>query len=357
MQEQNKNAKFQQTTKQASSKLSKSNKNTDEPKPSPLIRTSSLTKRFKSATTPVIAVDEVDLDIYQGETLGLVGESGCGKSTLGRLLVGLEQPSSGSIYYGDRAFAAMKSKERKSVRKEIQMVFQDPYSALNPRKTIGEIFRAPLLYHGIANKKNVEKHTIELLSQVGLSRRSIHRYPHEFSGGQRQRICIAQALSLNPQTIVCDEPVSALDVSIQAQILNLLKRLQKELNLTYLFIAHGLGAISYISDRVAVMYLGKIVEIAHVKEMFLNPMHPYTIALYNAAPVLNPREREKKEKVLLEGEAIENLTEHGCKFYSRCSYRMPKCALKHPPLIDIPGEYGAHKVACYYVHEFGKIQS
>ncbi|NLB90869.1 MAG: ATP-binding cassette domain-containing protein [Clostridiales bacterium] len=317
----------------------------------PFIQTKEIKKHYKNAKNQVLAVDGVDVTIFQGETLGLVGESGCGKSTLGRVIVGLETATSGEIFYQNRSLGTMKGKERKNIRKEIQMIFQDPYSALNPRKTVGDILRAPLLYHGLSTKKQVDQDIFRLLDQVGLSKRSMNRYPHEFSGGQRQRICIAQALSLNPKVIICDEPVSALDVSIQAQILNLLKELQKEHDLTYLFIAHGLGAISYISDRVAVMYLGKIVEIAPTMEIFTRPLHPYTQALYSAAPVSSPHQREENKRILLQGEAQQPEGEKGCKFYHRCPYRMEKCKLAHPSLVQVEGWELDHQVACYYALE------
>ncbi len=319
---------------------------------SPLIEVKNLEKKFKNPKNTVLAVDGVDLAIFQGETLGLVGESGCGKSTLGRLIVGLEAPTQGELFYQNKNLLTLKGKEKKAIRLDIQMIFQDPYSALNPRKTIGDILRAPLLYHQIVEKNQIEEHIKKLIDQVGLSKKAVNRFPHEFSGGQRQRICIAQALSLNPKVVICDEPVSALDVSIQAQILNLLKDLQKERDLTYLFIAHGLGAISYISNRVAVMYLGKIVEIAPRKNLIENPFHPYTKALFNAAPVADPHKRVAHEqKLLLQGEATVNEIEsfNGCKFYNRCPYREEKCKTGHPPLKAIEGnEEENHLVACYF---------
>lgn len=235
-------------------------------------------------TAYIKAVDGVSFSIMQGETLGLVGESGCGKSTVGRQLVGLEEPTEGSIYYKGTNLAKMKNFSRKNgerlrIRTNLQMVFQDSYSSLNPRKHIYEILAQPMLYHQVSTKETVEKDIAKLLDMVGLPMNVLGRYPHEFSGGQRQRISIAKALSLNPEFIVCDEPVSALDVSIQAQILNLLRSLQKELNLTLLFVGHGLGAVNYVSDRIAVMYLGKIVEIGSAEDVFRHPVHPYTKAL------------------------------------------------------------------------------
>ena len=230
------------------------------------------------------AADGVSFSIQKGETLGLVGESGSGKSTVGRLLVGLESPTEGSVLYKGKALSEMKKREQKEIRTDLQMVFQDPYSSLNPRKHIYEILAQPMLYHKISTKDTLEQDIVKLLDMVGLSKSVLGRYPHEFSGGQRQRIGIAKALSLNPEFLVCDEPVSALDVSIQAQILNLLKSLQKELNLTLLFVGHGLGAVHYVSDRIAVMYQGQIVEIGEAEKVFTSPAHPYTQALLQAIP-------------------------------------------------------------------------
>ncbi|MGL5259052.1 MAG: ABC transporter ATP-binding protein [Lachnospiraceae bacterium] len=282
------------------------------------------------------AVDGVSFEMYKGETLGLVGESGCGKSTIGKQIVGLEKSTAGSIVYKDQCMEHTTTK--------IQMVFQDTYSSLNPRKHIYEILAKPMLHHKIATKENVQNQINELLDMVGLPQHILERYPHEFSGGQRQRICIAKALSLKPEFIVCDEPVSALDVSVQAQILNLFLDLQKELDLTCLFIGHGLGAVHYVSDRIAVMYLGRIVEIADADELFKHPVHPYTKALLSAAPVADPNYREQ-QKILLQGEISEGAKQIGCGFYGRCPHGVQSCIKKISVLESIKGRYN-HFVAC-----------
>lgn len=291
------------------------------------------------------AVDGVSFSVREGETLGLVGESGCGKSTIGRQIVGLEKPTEGKILYDGKDLSALKSKEMRGIRTQLQMVFQDPYSSLNPRKHIYEILAQPMLYHHIATKATVGKELERILDMVGLSRNVLGRYPHEFSGGQRQRIGIARALSLNPRFLVCDEPVSALDVSIQAQILNLLKSLQKELNLTCIFVGHGLGAVNYVSDRIAVMYLGKIVEIGKAADVFRTPAHPYTKALIAAAPVPDPEASENGKK-LLEGEVGSSQTPPaGCHFHPRCPFAQASCQQAEPQMCEVKAGSG-HFAAC-----------
>lgn len=291
------------------------------------------------------AVDDVSFSIMEGETLGLVGESGCGKSTIGRQLVGLEVPTAGTIIYRGMDLSKMKKSRMQAHRTELQMIFQDPYSSLNPRKHIFEILAQPMLYHRISDRESLEKDILKILDMVGLPKSILGRYPHEFSGGQRQRIGIAKALSLNPRFIVCDEPVSALDVSIQAQILNLLKSLQKELNLTLLFVGHGLGAVNYVSDRIAVMYLGKIVELGEAKEVFHHPVHPYTQALLNAVPVPDPTEM-KKERTVLQGEIGNSAAPpSGCRFHPRCPYATEGCKNREQMMLETaPGS--GHFAAC-----------
>lgn len=283
-------------------------------------------------TAEIKAVDGVSFSIMQGETLGLVGESGCGKSTIGRQLVGLEKPTEGCVYYKGKDLSSFSKQEFAGIRTNLQMIFQDPYSSLNPRKHIYEILAQPMLYHQVATKDTVDAQIEHLLDMVGLPKSVLGRYPHEFSGGQRQRIGIAKALSLKPEFIVCDEPVSALDVSIQAQILNLLRSLKEELGLTLLFVGHGLGAVNYVSDRIAVMYLGKIVEMGEAKEIFKNPIHPYTKALLSAVPVPDPEDRVPG-KALLQGEvAANNNIPAGCRFHQRCPYATEICKQKEPSL-------------------------
>jgi peptide/nickel transport system ATP-binding protein/oligopeptide transport system ATP-binding protein len=291
----------------------------------------------------VQAVDDVTFDIYKGETLGIVGESGCGKSTMGRLLVTLLDSTSGEILFEGKEVNAIRKNNRKDISKNIQIIFQDPYASLNPRMTIGDIIREPMKINGIATGDELEKKLDILLEQVGLASYHKDRYPHEFSGGQRQRVGIARAISVNPKLIVCDEAVSALDVSIQAQILNLLSDLQKELGFTYLFIAHGLNVVKHISDRVGVMYLGKLVEIATVDKLYSTPMHPYTQALLSAIPIPNPE--KKKERIILTGDVPSPINPpSGCRFHTRCPKCMDICKQTEPPLVQLES---GHNVACH----------
>lgn len=273
----------------------------------------------------VHAVDDVSFEIEEGETLGIVGESGCGKSTIGRQIMALEKPSAGKIIYDGHDITAMSESKLRGIRTEFQMIFQDTNSSLNQRKQIYDILAAPMLYHKIATKENVKQEVERLLDMVGLAKNSLGKFPHEFSGGQRQRIGIARALSLKPRLLVCDEPVSALDVSVQAQILNLLTDLQQEMKLTYVFIGHGLGAVRYISTRIAVMYLGKIVEIADAKELFENPLHPYTKALVDASPIPDPDLRNRS-RIVISGEIPSPVNPpSGCRYHPRCPYAKEEC--------------------------------
>ena len=291
----------------------------------------------------VKAVDGVTLDIYQGETLGLVGESGCGKSTLGRAILRLTEPTSGQVFYRDRDLAHLSSKQLREERRHLQIIFQDPYASLNPRMTVGQIVREPLETFRLARGREAEQRVQELLETVGLSKRFIKRYPHEFSGGQRQRIGIARALAVDPDFIVADEPISALDVSIQAQIMNLLEKLRREKNLTYLFISHDLRAIRHVSDRVAVMYLGKLVEIADARTIYQEPLMPYTTALISAVPVPAPQIEATRQRIMLEGDVPSPINPPaGCPFHTRCPYAIDVCKEVVPQLVEIkPSHFAA----------------
>lgn len=292
----------------------------------------------------VRAVDGVSLDIKRGETLGLVGESGCGKSTLGKAILRLTEPTGGKVLYNNSDLARLSSSEMRDRRKDLQMIFQDPYASLNPRMTVGDIIGEPIRTFRLASGAGARSRVEELMETVGLSRRFIKRYPHEFSGGQRQRIGIARALAVDPEFIVADEPISALDVSIQAQIMNLLERLQTEKNLTYLFISHDLRAVRHLSDRVAVMYLGKIVEVADGKEVYRDPLMPYTKALISAVPVPDPQVEATRERIILKGDVPSPINPpSGCHFHTRCPYAIAQCRQQIPQLVEIKER---HYVAC-----------
>jgi oligopeptide transport system ATP-binding protein len=297
---------------------------------------------FSSSKT-VRAVDGVSLDIRKGETLGLVGESGCGKSTLGKAVLRLTEPTGGKVLYNGKDLAHLPKGAMREQRKHLQMIFQDPYASLNPRMTVGDIIGEPIRTFGLASGRTADARVQELMETVGLSRRFIKRYPHEFSGGQRQRIGIARALAVDPQFIVADEPISALDVSIQAQIMNLMERLQAEKNLTYLFISHDLRAVRHLSDRVAVMYLGRIVELADGKEIYRDPLMPYTKALISAVPVPDPEVESKRERIILKGDVPSPINPPtGCHFHTRCQFAIDACKTISPQLVEIkPQHYSA----------------
>ncbi|MGI1659205.1 MAG: ABC transporter ATP-binding protein [Desulfitobacterium sp.] len=301
------------------------------------------TSFFGKTVSLLKAVDEVSFTIQKGEAFGLVGESGCGKTTLGKVIVNLHSPTSGKMIFEGKDLTALKDNERRVHCKDIQMIFQDPYASLNPRMTVGDIIAEPIIINKLLPANKVEERVTYLLNCVGLAQHQRNRYPHEFSGGQRQRVGIARALAVEPKLIVCDEPVSALDVSIQAQVLNLLADLKDEFGLTYLFIAHGLNVVKHISDRVGVMYLGKLVEIAPKKELYANPLHPYTQALLSAIPIIDPE--KKKQRIILEGDVPSPINPpDGCRFCSRCFREMEQCKSLAPELKEItPG----HWVSCH----------
>ncbi|WP_291650284.1 oligopeptide/dipeptide ABC transporter ATP-binding protein [Clostridium sp.] len=312
-----------------------------------ILEVKNLKKYFKLGNKEILkAVDDVSFAIKEGETLGLVGESGCGKTTCGRTVIGMYDKTDGEVFYKGKSINGLKGKAKKQFNKEVQVIFQDPYASLNPRMTVADIISEGIDIHGIAkSKEDKDKRIYELLEHVGLNKEHANRFVHEFSGGQRQRIGIARALAVEPKFILCDEPISALDVSIQAQIANLLINLQKELGLTYLFIAHDLSMVKHISDRVAVMYLGSMVELAESEELFNNAKHPYTEALMSAIPIADPDIEENRERIMLEGDVPSPInTPKGCKFQGRCSKCMEICKNEYPEFKEV--EKG-HFVACH----------
>jgi peptide/nickel transport system ATP-binding protein len=321
--------------------------------PEPLLRVSGLVKHFpikkgllQRQAGAVQAVDGLDFDVRPGETLGVVGESGCGKSTMGRLITRLLEPTGGKIEFEGRDITHLNTAGMRPLRRDVQMIFQDPYSSLNPRHTVGTIIGAPFKLQGVTPPGGLKAEVQRLLALVGLSPEHYNRYPHEFSGGQRQRIGIARALALKPKLVVADEPVSALDVSIQAQVVNLLDDLQSELGLTYVIIAHDLSVIRHVSDRIAVMYLGKIVELADRKALYETPMHPYTRALLSAVPVPDPGRRAKSERILLKGDVPSPISPPaGCRFHTRCWKATEVCKVQEPPLVEL---VTGHQVACHH---------
>ena len=314
-----------------------------------LVEINNLKKHFNVGGGQVLkAVDGINLKVRKGETLGLVGESGCGKSTAGRTIIGLYQPTEGEVIFDGVDTSTFNKKEKKEFTKKVQMIFQDPYASLNPRMTVTDIIGEGIDIHKIYSGEARQKRIYELLELVGLSKEHASRYPHEFSGGQRQRIGIARALSIQPELIVCDEPISALDVSIQAQVVNLLEDLQKEFGLTYIFIAHDLSMVKHISDRIAVMYLGNIVEIADSKELYDNPKHPYTQALLSAVPIPDPDIERSRKRIMLEGDVPSPINPpEGCKFKTRCPYRMDECDKLTGELVEVAE---GHSVACVLVN-------
>jgi oligopeptide/dipeptide ABC transporter ATP-binding protein len=301
---------------------------------------------FQKTVGNVHAVDGVDLEIFPGETVGLVGETGCGKSTLARVVMRLYDATEGQIFFEGQDITKMTGRKLRDIRREVQMIFQDPYASLNARKTVGSIIGEPFRIHKTVPGDKIKSEVQQLMELVGLNPEHYNRYPHEFSGGQRQRIGVARALALKPKLIVCDEPVSALDVSIQAQILNLLEDLQAELNLTYLFIAHDLSVVKHVSDRVAVMYLGKIVELSDRNSLYERPMHPYTVALLSAVPIPDTARRHRRERIRLTGDVPSPINPPpACRFHTRCWKAQEICSTEEPPLVDLAP---VHMVACHF---------
>ena len=309
----------------------------------PLVEVKDLRKVFRVGDKQLKAVDHLNFDIYPGETVGLVGESGCGKSTAGRTMIRLYEATGGEVRFNGKNLFSLNQKELIKIRREIQMIFQDPYASLNPRMTVEDIIGEPLTIHSIVKGKQKHERIVELLELVGLSPDHLNRFPHEFSGGQRQRIGIARALALNPKFIVCDEPISALDVSIQAQVVNLLKELQRKLGLTYLFIAHDLAMVKYISDRIIVMYLGNMMELSESEELYRDPLHPYTKALLSSVPIPNPSIH--RERIVISGDVPSPINPpSGCVFRTRCPHAMDICATEKPKWKE---EKPGHFVACH----------
>lgn len=319
----------------------------------PLVEVRGLSKFFKVDKGLLHAVDDLSFDIYPGETFGLVGESGCGKSTAGRTILRLYEPTSGEVRFDGVNIYELKKHDMKEIRQKMQMIFQDPYASLDPRMTVEDIISEPLDIYGIGSSKERKERVVDLLKLVGLSSEHAQRFPHEFSGGQRQRIGIARALALRPQFIVCDEPISALDVSIQAQVVNLLNELQNNLGLTLLFIAHDLSMVRYISDRVGVMYLGRMMELAESDELYQNPLHPYTKALLSAIPIADPQAQRSKKTIKLEGDVPSPIDiGQGCRFVERCPYAIDKCKQEDVPIEEIRPK---HFVACHRVREINTL--
>ena len=323
------------------------NKAVSAPAAEPLLRVEHLKKYFPAGKKQVLkAVDDVSFTIAKGETLGLVGESGCGKTTVGRTILRLYDPDGGKVFFEGQNLYALSKKDWKPMTRKMQMVFQDPYASLNPFFTVGEIIEEPLKIHGLfPDKKERRERVYELLEMVGLSKDHANRFPHEFSGGQRQRVGIARALALDPTFLVCDEAISALDVSVQAQIVNMLVDFQQSMGLTYLFIAHDLSMVRYVSDDVGVMYLGQLVEICESDEIYRNPLHPYTKGLLGSIPIANPRQAREKEKSSIEGDIPSPISPPaGCRFHTRCSFAKPVCSERAPELKDVGA---GHMVACH----------
>jgi oligopeptide/dipeptide ABC transporter ATP-binding protein len=314
------------------------------------------TSAFRRSHEQVHAVDGVDLEVFRGETLGLVGETGCGKSTLARCVARLLDLSDGEIDFDGRDITKLSARQMRPLRREMQMIFQDPYGSLNPRRRVGSIIGDPFALHGVADGAERKRRVQEVMELVGLKPEHFNRFPAEFSGGQRQRIGVARALALRPKLIICDEPVSALDVSIQAQIINLLADLQAEFNLTYIFIAHDLSVVRHVSDRVAVMYLGKIVELAPVEDVYQVPRHPYSNALLSAVPMPDPNQKVGSHQIILSGDVPSPINPpSGCRFHPRCPKAQAKCSVDDPPLIPVLGDPPEHVTACHFPVETGEV--